>query len=111
MGSVLRVALAIMATLAAFLYVQPQSVLAGFSIRSLFHHPSRDWTQFRLGPDNNAVVTGSLDTSWRVETGGQISSSPTLADGIMYLGNNNGVLYAIEPQSGRTLWTFQAHNP
>jgi polyvinyl alcohol dehydrogenase (cytochrome) len=112
MKSVFRAALAIIATLAALLYVQPQSASAGFSVHfPLFHRPSRDWTQFRLGPDNNAVVAGSLDTSWRVETGGQISSSPTLADGVVYIGNNNGVLYAIDPSSGRTLWTFRAHNP
>ncbi|MBV8374019.1 MAG: PQQ-binding-like beta-propeller repeat protein, partial [Candidatus Eremiobacteraeota bacterium] len=110
MGSVFRAALAFVAV-AAMLCVEPRSVSAGFSIRSLFHHSSHDWTQFRLGPDNNAVVGGSLNVTWRVETGGQISASPTLADNVVYIGNNNGTLYAIDAPTGRTLWTFQARNP
>jgi outer membrane protein assembly factor BamB len=112
MSIVFRVALAIVATTAAMLYISPQTVSAGFSLHfPLFHHASHDWTQFRLGPDNNAVVGGSLNVSWQIETGGQISSSPTTADGILYIGNNNGVLYAIEASSGRTIWTYQARNP
>jgi eukaryotic-like serine/threonine-protein kinase len=113
MGSLFRGALMVAATAIVMLYVEPQAVSgAGFAIRfPLFHRASRDWTQFRLGPDNNAVVAGSLVATWRVETGGQISASPTLGDGILYIGNNNGVLYAIEASSGKTLWTFRTHNP
>jgi outer membrane protein assembly factor BamB len=112
MGSVFRGTLIAVTTAAVLLYVQPQTVAAGFAIHfPLFHHSSHDWTQFRLGPDNNAVVGGTLAATWRIETGGQISASPTVSDGILYVGNNNGVLYALEPSSGRTLWKFQARNP
>jgi outer membrane protein assembly factor BamB len=69
------------------------------------------WTQFRLGPQNNAVVSGTLDASWRLETGGQISSSPTVGDGTIYIGNNDGALYAIDAASGRVLWTAHVPNP
>ena len=69
------------------------------------------WAQFRLGPQNNAVVDGSLHTNWRVETGGQISSSPTTADGTLYIGNNDGALYAIDTQRGKVLWTAHVPNP
>lgn len=70
-----------------------------------------DWTQFRLEDSNNVALAGSLDTSWKKTTGGAFSSSPTLAGGILYAGNNKGLLSAIDPQTGRTLWTYRAANP
>jgi outer membrane protein assembly factor BamB len=69
------------------------------------------WTQFRIGPENNAVVPGSLETAWRVETGAQISASPTVVDGMLYLGNNGGTLYAIDVNSGQVSWKAQVKNP
>lgn len=69
------------------------------------------WTQFRMGPQNNAVVGGALHVTWRIETGGQISASPTVADGTLYIGNNNGSLYALDAQTGQILWKAQAPNP
>lgn len=69
------------------------------------------WTQFRMGPQSNAVVPGELNTTWRTETGGQISASPTVADGTLYLGNNNGVLYALDVGTGEILWKAQVPNP
>jgi outer membrane protein assembly factor BamB len=69
------------------------------------------WTQFRMGPQNNAVVGGALSTSWRVETGGQISASPTVVDGTLYVGNNNGSLYAIDTATGTILWVARVPNP
>ncbi|MGB6520550.1 MAG: PQQ-binding-like beta-propeller repeat protein, partial [Candidatus Cybelea sp.] len=69
------------------------------------------WTQFRMGPENNAVVPGTLHASWRVETGGQISASPTVADDTLYVGNNNGSLYAIDVNTGKILWKAHVPNP
>ncbi|MBV8530191.1 MAG: PQQ-binding-like beta-propeller repeat protein [Candidatus Eremiobacteraeota bacterium] len=69
------------------------------------------WTQFRLGPHNNAVVSGTLETAWRIETGGQISASPTVIDGTLYIGNNAGSLYAIDAASGQILWKGHVPNP
>ncbi len=69
------------------------------------------WTQFRMGPQNNAIVGGALDVTWRVETGGQISASPTLVDGALYIGNNNGLLYAIDVASGAVVWKTHVTNP
>ncbi|HEX4014140.1 MAG TPA: PQQ-binding-like beta-propeller repeat protein [Candidatus Cybelea sp.] len=69
------------------------------------------WTQFRLGPENNAVLPGMLHADWRIETGGQISASPTVADATLYVGNNNGSLYAIDVNTGKTLWKAHVPNP
>jgi outer membrane protein assembly factor BamB len=69
------------------------------------------WSQFRMGPESNAVITGSLRASWRTETGGQISASPTVAEGTLYIGNNNGSLYALDLQNGHVLWMADVPNP
>ncbi len=69
------------------------------------------WTQFRLGPENNVVVPGDLHASWRAETGGQISGSPTVADGVVFVGNNSGWLYALALDGGHTLWKAHVENP
>jgi outer membrane protein assembly factor BamB len=69
------------------------------------------WTQFRMGPENNAVVGGEMHASWRTETGGQISASPTAADGTLYIGNNNGSLYALAAQTGQIIWKAHVPNP
>lgn len=69
------------------------------------------WTQFRMGPQNNAVLAGRLQTTWRIETGGQISASPTIVDGTLYIGNNNGSLYAIDASSGEVIWKAHVPNP
>jgi outer membrane protein assembly factor BamB len=69
------------------------------------------WTQFRMGPENNAVVAGTLDATWRIETGAQISASPTLVDGVLYVGNNDGSLFALDVGDGRVLWKAHVTNP
>ncbi len=69
------------------------------------------WTQFRMGPQNNAVLGGKLETDWRFETGGQISASPTIVDGTLYIGNNHGSLYAIAVDSGQVIWKAHVPNP
>ncbi|HVR46199.1 MAG TPA: PQQ-binding-like beta-propeller repeat protein [Candidatus Binatia bacterium] len=69
------------------------------------------WTQFRMGPQNNPVVGGGLHASWRTETGGQISASPTVVDGTLYIGNNNGSLYALDAETGQILWKAHVTNP
>ena len=56
-------------------------------------------------------MAGTLTTSWHTTTGGAYSSSPTLAGGVLYIGDNNGLLSAIDPQTGRTIWKYRASNP
>jgi outer membrane protein assembly factor BamB len=70
-----------------------------------------EWTQFRMGADNNAVIAGDVSTTWHIDTHGQISASPSLVDGTLYIGNNEGRLYSINAASGRTNWVFHVNNP
>lgn len=44
---------------------------------------------------------------WRFETGGEIHSSPAIgSDGTIYVGSNDGNLYAITPDE-KVKWNFQ----
>ena len=69
------------------------------------------WTQFRLNDGNNAAVPGTLNVSWRAHTGGTFSSSPAFADGTLYMGDNSGGLYALDPATGKILWSAHVDKP
>ncbi len=73
--------------------------------------PPSQWTQMRLSGSNNAVVRGSLETTWTVRTKGAFSSSPAIAGTTLYLGNNNGELYAVNVLTGKVLWSTKVANP
>ncbi|HEY8697321.1 MAG TPA: PQQ-binding-like beta-propeller repeat protein [Rhizomicrobium sp.] len=74
-----------------------------------------DWSQFRFGatkrsfnpyenvldPDN----VNQLDLAWSITTGSQILSSPTVFAGNVYVGSQDGKLYAVNATTGATLWT------
>jgi outer membrane protein assembly factor BamB len=68
------------------------------------------WTEFRSGPTNNAVVDGTLSTTWKVVSGGPISASPALDGRRLYVGNNRGYLDAIDVDDGHVTWTRHVDN-
>lgn len=70
-----------------------------------------NWTQFRLHADNNAVVPGALSVTWRLTSAGAFSSSPSLAGGVLFIGNNAGELLAVDVQSGKIRWKANVQNP
>jgi outer membrane protein assembly factor BamB len=45
---------------------------------------------------------------WRFQTGGMVQSSPTLHDGMVYVGSGDGNLYALDPRTGEERWRFAA---
>lgn len=79
------------------------------AIAAAFPMPG-DWTQFRYDPSSNVAIDGSLQASWKVVTGGPISSSPTVEGSTLYDGNNRGWLYAIDTSDGHVLWKYHARN-
>jgi outer membrane protein assembly factor BamB len=68
------------------------------------------WTQFRMNQAHNPVIDGPGAAAWRVETRGQISASPAVVSGVLYIGTNGGRLYAIDAASGAVKWVYTAHN-
>src|ERR1035438_8710759 len=43
---------------------------------------------------------------WTFRTHGEVISSPAIVDGIVYIGSNDGNLYAIEEHTGSQKWSF-----
>jgi outer membrane protein assembly factor BamB len=43
---------------------------------------------------------------WTAPTGKDIESSPTVANGVVYVGSWDGKLYAFDARSGAQLWSF-----
>jgi outer membrane protein assembly factor BamB len=70
----------------------------------------QSWLQFRLNNAHNPVIAGPHAAAWNVETHGQISASPAIVNGIVYVGTNGGSLYAIDAASGAVRWKYRAGN-
>jgi len=43
---------------------------------------------------------------WAFHTQGEVVSSPAIVSGIVYVGSNDGKLYAIDQQTGSQKWNF-----
>ncbi len=53
---------------------------------------------------NPGTVSG-LDLLWNVTTGNQISASPAIFDGTLYISSTDGNLYAVNASTGAKVWT------
>ncbi len=51
-----------------------------------------------------------LELKWRFKTGDAIKSSAVVAQGRVYVGSNDGRLYAVDIINGRQLWDFPAND-
>jgi outer membrane protein assembly factor BamB len=54
-----------------------------------------------------ARAAGPGDQEWAFETGDWVLSSPTVADGTVYVGSFDGNLYAVDAGSGNQEWAFE----
>ena len=76
------------------------------------HPVSADWKSFRGNPQLTGVADAQLpeklELLWAFETGDMIESTAAVVDGTAYLGVSNGILYAIDTQSGKSTWKYEA---
>jgi outer membrane protein assembly factor BamB len=54
----------------------------------------------------NANCTGFGNLKWKFKSHGKIFSSPVISDGIVYIGSEDGNLYAIDQKNGKQVWKF-----
>jgi outer membrane protein assembly factor BamB len=52
-------------------------------------------------------IAGAPKVAWTFHTKGMVMSSPAVADGAVYIGSNDGRLYALDVQSGAEKWEFR----
>ncbi len=72
-----------------------------------------DPSMFRGDPAHSGVYRSSAphlaETKWKFATSGKVFSTPALANGIVYVGSNDGILYAIKAADGTLAWKFKAN--
>src|SRR5689334_418557 len=70
-----------------------------------------DSAMFRGGPSHQGVYDSSAPSlgavKWRFHPGGKFFSSPTVSNGVVYIGNSDGKLYAIRSGDGSSIWSFK----
>jgi outer membrane protein assembly factor BamB/formylglycine-generating enzyme required for sulfatase activity len=62
-----------------------------------------------LRRDGVHLATGVPDlhgVAWRFRTGARVQSSPVAVDGVVYVGSDDGNVYAVDAESGREVWRF-----
>lgn len=71
-----------------------------------------DSAMFRGGPRHPGLYDEVLPLkgvtpTWRLQTGAAVISSPTPADGRLFVGSGDGCLYAVKADDGQLLWKVQ----
>lgn len=89
-----------------FLLLSGTASAAGFANtpQPKFHHDNNNTGQSQyLGPHTNSI-------KWKYQTGGYVESSPAIgSNGTIYIGSNDGYLYALNP-AGTLKWKYQTEN-
>ncbi len=60
-------------------------------------------TETRIGPDN----VSCLEVLWSIDGLGGVTGTPVAIDGVVYFGDWNGRLHAVEAESGAVVWGEQ----
>jgi outer membrane protein assembly factor BamB len=72
---------------------------------------AQDTPMFRNDPAHSGIYAGTgvakLDgVRWVFQTRGEVISSPAIVNGVVYVGSNDGNLYAVDEQTGKQRWKF-----
>ncbi len=72
---------------------------------------SQDTPMFRNDVAHSGIYSATgvaklKGVKWTFHTQGEVVSSPAIVDGVIYVGSNDGNLYAIDQQTGTKKWAF-----
>jgi outer membrane protein assembly factor BamB len=69
---------------------------------------AEDSPMFRNDAGHSGIYAGGVPqlhgVKWKFKTKGEVNSSPAVAGGMVYVGSNDGSLYAIDQQTGSQKW-------
>ncbi len=72
------------------------------------------WPIFRGGRNLLGVAEGqlpdALELVWKFKTGAAVMSSPVIDGGIVYVGSDDGSVYAIDAKSGDKIWAYETED-
>ncbi len=76
------------------------------------HPANADWRSFRGNPQLTGVaetqLPEKLDLLWAFQAGDMIESTAAVVDDTVYIGALDGILYAIDTQTGKSTWKYEA---
>jgi outer membrane protein assembly factor BamB len=74
-----------------------------------------DWNMFRADPSHDGVGTGNPVLTpamlWDYQTNGSVWAAPAIVGGIVYVGSQDGNVYALSATSGVKIWNYNTGNP
>lgn len=78
--------------------------------------PAAAQSSFRGNPAHTGVQASAAPRTlprvkWSFPTGDRISASPAFADGVVYVGSDDGQLYAIDAATGHQRWMHRTGGP
>ena len=77
------------------------------------HTSFGDWASFRGNPQLTGVADSQLPDNpqllWTFQAGDMIESTAAVVDGTVYVGALDGILYALDAQTGKKQWTYQTN--
>jgi polyvinyl alcohol dehydrogenase (cytochrome) len=74
----------------------------------------KDVASSHYNPDETALNPGNvarLKPKWIFETEADVSSQPTVVDGVVYFGSWDGKEYAVDAATGKKIWDFDCGLP
>lgn len=75
--------------------------------------PVSSWSMWRADPAHSSTAQigpSNLTLAWKFTTNGAVISSPSVADGIVYVGSQDRNIYALGAWSGKLIWNFTTKN-
>jgi eukaryotic-like serine/threonine-protein kinase len=72
---------------------------------------AEDSPMFRGDISHSGIYAGAgvpklKGVKWTFHTGGEVISSPAIVNGVVFVGSNDGKLYALDADTGATKWSF-----
>lgn len=74
----------------------------------------RDLAGSHYNPQEKALTPATvsrLKVKWIFETGADVSSQPTVVNGVVYFGSWDGKQYAVDARTGQKIWEFEMGVP
>ena len=63
------------------------------------------------GAESEKLASCDTNVAWKFQTGKEVTSAPTVVDGVVYCGSTNGSFFALDAETGQLRWKFSAPYP
>jgi len=78
------------------------------------HSTQYPWSMFRHNPRHTGYTESPApntnQTQWTYTTSGNVYSSPAVVDGMVFVGSNDGNVYALDQHTGAHIWNYSTGN-